>query len=36
MDKDILTFTNIEIEENKFYHHKTPMFLGYVDIEKVY
>ena len=35
MGKEILTFGNIEIEENKFYHHKTAMFLGDVDIERV-
>ena len=32
MGKEILTFSNIEIEENKFYNHKTPIFLGDVDI----
>ena len=35
MGKEILTFGNIEIEKNKFYHHKTPIFLGDIDIEKV-
>ena len=35
MGKKILTFDNIEIEKNKFYHHKTPIFLGDVDIEIV-
>ena len=35
MGKEILTFGNIEIEKNKFYHHKTPTFLGDVDIKKV-
>ena len=34
MSKKVLTFDNIEIEKNKFYHHKTPIFLGDVDIEK--
>ena len=34
MSKKNLTFGNIEIEENKFYHHKIPTFLGDVDIEK--
>ena len=34
MSKKVLTFDNIEIEKNKFYHHKTPTFLGDVDIEK--
>ena len=33
--KEILTFDNIEIERNKFYHNKTPIFLKNVDIEKV-
>ena len=35
MDKEILTFGNIDIEKNKLYRHKTPIFLGDVDIEKV-
>ena len=35
MGKGILTFKDNEIEKNKFYHHKTPIFLGDVDIEKV-
>ena len=36
MGKDILTFGNIEIEKKKrFYHLKTPIFLGDADIEKV-
>ena len=35
MGKEILTFGNIEIEKNKFYHHKTPIFLKDVDIDKV-
>ena len=35
MGKEFLTFEDIEIEKNKFYHHKTPIFLGDVDIEKV-
>ena len=35
MGEGILTFGNIEIEINKFYHHKTPIFLGDVYIEKV-
>ena len=26
MGKEILTFDNIEIEKNKLYHHKTPIF----------
>ena len=32
MDKEILTFGDIEIEN---YRHKTPILLGNVDIEKV-
>ena len=28
MDKEILTFGDTEIEENKFYRHKTPIFGG--------
>ena len=35
MGKEILTFGDIEIEKNKFYRHKTPIFLKDVDIEKV-
>ena len=35
MGKEILTFGNIGIEKSKFYRHKTPIFLGDVDIEKV-
>ena len=26
MGKEILTLGNIEIEKNKFYYHKTPIF----------
>ena len=35
MVKEILMFGNIEIEKTKFYHHKTPNFLGDADIENV-
>ena len=35
MGKEILTSGNIEIEKNKCYHHKTPIILGDIDIEKV-
>ena len=35
MGKEILKFGHIEIEKIKFYHHKTPIFLREVDIEKV-
>ena len=34
MGKEILTLGNIEIEKDKFYRHKTPNFLGDLDIEK--
>ena len=35
MVKEILTFRDSDIEKNKFYHNKTPVFLKDVDIEKV-
>ena len=35
MGKEILTFSNIEIEKNKVYHHKTSIFLERCRIEKV-
>ena len=35
MVKEILTFGDSDIEKNKFYHNKTPVFLKDVDIEKV-
>ena len=35
MGKEIVTFGEIEIEKNKRYHHKSPIFKKYVDIEKV-
>ena len=35
MGKEILTFGGIEIEKNKFYCNKTPIFLKDEDIEKV-
>ena len=34
MGKEILTFQDIQIEKNKFYHNITPIFLKDVDIEK--
>ena len=34
MGREILTFDNIEIEKNKFYRNKTPIFLSDVNIEK--
>ena len=27
MGKDVSTFRGIEIDKNKFYHHKSPIFL---------
>ena len=35
MGKEILMFGNIEIEKNKCYRYKSPIFLKDVDIEKV-
>ena len=35
MSKEILTFDNIKIVKNKFYHHKTPAPLKDIDTEKV-
>ena len=35
VSNEFLTFGNIEIENNKLYHHKIPIVLGDVDIEKV-
>ena len=34
MGKEILTFGDIEVEKNKFYHHKILIFLRDLDIEK--
>ena len=34
MDQGILMFGNIEIEKNKFYHNKSPIFLEDLGIEK--
>ena len=36
MGKEILMFGSIEIEHNKFYHHKTPILSKDEDIEKVF
>ena len=33
MGKEVLTFGDIEIEKNKFYHHNCPIFLKDVDIQ---
>ena len=35
MDKEVLRFGNTEIEKNKFYRHKSPIFSKGVNIEKV-
>ena len=35
MGQEILMFGDIEIENSKFYRHKTPILLKDVDIEKV-
>ena len=35
ISKEILTFGDTEIEKNKFYRYKSPIFLKDVDIEKV-
>ena len=35
MGKQTLKFGIIEIEKNKFYQSKTPIFLEDIDIEKV-
>ena len=35
MGKKKLTFEDTEIEKNKYYHHKSPILLKYVDIEKL-
>ena len=35
MGREILTFDNTEIEKNKFYRNKTPIFLKDVNIEEV-
>ena len=34
MSKEILTFGLIEIEKNKFYHHKSRIYLKNTVIEK--
>ena len=35
MGKEILMFNDTEIEKNKFYRNKSPIFLKDVDIKKV-
>ena len=36
MGKEILTFSDIEIEKNKLYRYKSPIFLKDVDIKKAF
>ena len=36
MGKGILTFRGIEIEKDKFYYHKSPIFSKDLEIEKYY
>ena len=36
MGTEILMFSNIEIDINKTYHHKTSIILEDVDIERVF
>ena len=35
MGKEMLPFGEIEIENNKFYRSKNPIFIDIIDIEKV-
>ena len=35
MGKEILTFVDIEIEKNKLYRYKSPIFLWNVDINNI-
>ena len=35
MDKEILTFGELKLKKKNFYRHKTPIFRGDADIEKV-
>ena len=35
MGKEILTFGDIEIEKDKFYYYKTPIFLDDVNINNI-
>ena len=35
MGKEILTFADTEIEQDKFYPHKSPIYVEDIDIEKV-
>ena len=34
MDKEIITFSNIEVEKHKFHQHKSPILINDVDISK--
>ena len=35
MGKEFLTFGDIEIEKNKIFYHKSPIFLKDVDVERI-
>ena len=35
MGKEILTFGDFKLKKNKFYLHKTPILLKYVDVDKL-
>ena len=35
MNKEIITFGDIEIEKRRFYHHKSLIFLKDVEIENI-
>ena len=35
MDKEIITFGDIEIEKRKFHHCRNLILLGYVDIDSI-
>ena len=35
MGKEIITFSNTEIEKQKFHHHKNPIFLKNIEIGNI-
>ena len=35
MGKEVLTFSDIDIEKDKFYCHRSPTFLKNIDIDEV-
>ena len=35
MDKKIIEFDDIEIEECKFYHYNSPILMNHIDINKI-